>query len=173
MEPEARSSPAAGPPLLVVPPEVPPLFFDDLVDFLVEVLVPDVPLPVPVADFLLLPVCALLSVVVVVAVSFVFVHAVTNAKPTTAVRVRRRDFFIGVGVSACNSYSAATPTSPLLSRPVAQNAPRGAPPGREPAVGPQPYSARRATIGFTRVARRAGTKHDNAATAVSSAVTAR
>ncbi len=33
------------------------------------------------------------------------------------------------------------------------------------------YSARNATIGFTRVARRAGTKHEAAATAVSSAAT--
>ena len=37
---------------------------------------------------------------------------------------------------------------------------------------PESYSARRATIGFTRVARRAGTKHENAAITVSSAVTA-
>lgn len=34
------------------------------------------------------------------------------------------------------------------------------------------YSARKATIGFTRVARRAGTRHESAAIAVSSAVTA-
>lgn len=35
------------------------------------------------------------------------------------------------------------------------------------------YSVRSATIGFTRVARRAGTKHDKAATAVSNAETTR
>ena len=36
-----------------------------------------------------------------------------------------------------------------------------------------PYSVRNATIGLTRVARRAGTKHDSAATNVSSPATAK
>ena len=83
---------------------VPELFFEDLVDFLVVVLVPEVLAP----DFFVLVVVWALVPVVVVAVSFVVVHAVTNAKPTTAVRVRRRDFFIDVGVLLLNdSYSAA------------------------------------------------------------------
>jgi hypothetical protein len=92
---DPRSSPAAGPPLVLVVPVVPlELFFDDfLVDFFVEVPVLEVPVP----DFVPAPVWALLPVVVV-DVSFVFVHAVTNANPATALRLRRRDFFIGVVV---------------------------------------------------------------------------
>lgn len=42
---------------------------------------------------------------------------------------------------------------------------------RRPEGGAYDYSARKATIGFTRVARRAGRKHDAAATAVRSVAT--
>ncbi len=97
-EADVRVSPAAGPPDSVPPVAVPFLALFSVRDCFLVLDAPE-PLPdfvlvplVPLAD---VPVCAPLPVVVV-EVSVVFVQAVANANPMTAVRVRRRDFFIGM-----------------------------------------------------------------------------
>ena len=67
------------------------LRFEPVPDFFV-----DVPVLLLLPD-LLVAACELVVVLdVVVAVSFVFVHDVANATATAALRLRRRDFFIGV-----------------------------------------------------------------------------
>ena len=81
---------------MVVVPVVPEPRLEPVSDFLVEV-----PVLLLVPDFFV-PACELLLAVVVlavvvVAVSLVLVHEVPNATATAALRVRRRDFFIGGG----------------------------------------------------------------------------
>ena len=129
--------------------------------FLVFVAPEPLPEQEALADFVLVVVWELLPDVVV-AVSLVFVQEATNATPTTAIMDERRDFFIvGIGIEQQELCCLSNIADPLTN-------------GRPQLYSRrEDYSARRATFGFTRAARSAGTKHDNAAIAVSSAATAR
>ena len=90
--------------------------------------------------------------VVVVVVSALCAQEARKATPTSATIEERKDFFIGSWlVKSFQIFRRAGDSKQI----------RGA------------YSARRATIGFTRVARRAGTKTEAAATADSSPATAK